>query len=73
MIAEFSGVTSAGSVSFVDLKWVFYSVLDVLSADVEASRTSFLTLNACDGSSCDFTNDSLMCLSKLPQVLTTRG
>ena len=45
VITKFGGVTSTSSVGFAELKRVFYSALDVLSADVEASETFVKTLN----------------------------
>ena len=39
VITKFGGVTSTSSVSFAELKRVFYTALDVLSGDVEASET----------------------------------
>ena len=38
VITKFGGVTSTSSDGFAELKRVFYSALDVLSADVEASE-----------------------------------
>ncbi|KAH9980191.1 hypothetical protein BGW80DRAFT_1163428 [Lactifluus volemus] len=46
VIAKFGGVTSTRSDGFAELKRVFYSALDVLSADVEASDTFVRSLNA---------------------------
>ncbi|KAH9179328.1 hypothetical protein EDB89DRAFT_1926603 [Lactarius sanguifluus] len=46
VITKFGGVTSTSSVGFAELKRVFYSALDVLSADVEASETFVKSLNA---------------------------
>jgi hypothetical protein len=46
VIAKFGGVTSTSSAGFAELKRVFYSALDVLSADVEASEKFVRTLNA---------------------------
>jgi hypothetical protein len=39
VITKFGGVTSTSSAGFAELKRVFYSALDVLSVDVEASET----------------------------------
>jgi hypothetical protein len=39
VITKFGGVTSTSSASFAEMKRVFYSALDVLSADVDASET----------------------------------
>ena len=39
VITKFGGVISTSSAGFAELKRVFYSALDVLSADVEASET----------------------------------
>ncbi len=39
MITKFGGVTSTSSSGLAELKRVFYSALDILSADVEASET----------------------------------
>ena len=46
VISKFGGVTSTSGVGFAELKRVFYSALDVLSADVEASETFVRSLNA---------------------------
>ena len=45
VITKFGGVTSTSNVGFAELKRVFYSALDVLSADVEASETFVKSLN----------------------------
>lgn len=45
VITKFGGVTSTSGVGFAELKRVFYSALDVLSADVEASETFVKGLN----------------------------
>ncbi|KAI9443299.1 hypothetical protein H4582DRAFT_2118240 [Lactarius indigo] len=45
VITKFGGVTSTSSVGFAELKRVFYSALDVLSADVEASETFVKSLD----------------------------
>lgn len=39
VITKFGGVTSTSSAGFAELKRVFYTALDVLSGDVEASET----------------------------------
>lgn len=39
VITKFGGVTSTSSAGFAELKQVFYTALDVLSSDVEASET----------------------------------
>jgi hypothetical protein len=46
VITKFGGVTSTSGVGFAELKRVFYSALDVLSADVEASETFVKSLHA---------------------------
>jgi hypothetical protein len=45
VITKFGGVTSTSSAGFAELKRVFYSALDILSADVEASETFVKALN----------------------------
>lgn len=45
VITKFGGVTSTSDVGFAELKRVFYSALDVLSADVEASETFVKSLD----------------------------
>jgi hypothetical protein len=45
VITKFGGVTSTSGVGFAELKRVFYSALDVLSADVEASETFVKSLD----------------------------
>lgn len=45
VITKFGGVTSTSGVGFAELKRVFYSALDVLSADVEASEAFVKSLN----------------------------
>ena len=45
VITKFGGVTSTSSAGFAELKRVFYSALDVLSADVEASEASVKSLS----------------------------
>jgi hypothetical protein len=39
VITKFGGVASTSSAGFAELKRVFYTALDVLSGDVEASET----------------------------------
>ena len=39
VITKFGGVTSTSSAGFAELKRVFYTALDVLSGDIEASET----------------------------------
>ncbi|KAI0248594.1 hypothetical protein BJV78DRAFT_786419 [Lactifluus subvellereus] len=51
VIAKLGGVTSTSSAGFAELKRMFYSALDVLSADVNASETFVRTLNAHSGHS----------------------
>jgi len=53
VITKFGGVISTSSAGFAELKQAFYSALDVLSADVEASETfvKALTLHVAAGSS----------------------
>lgn len=46
VITKFGGVTSTSTAGLAELKRVFYSALDVLSADVEASETFVRSLNA---------------------------
>jgi len=46
VITKFGGVTPTSGDGFAELKRVFYSALDVLSADVEASETFVKSLNA---------------------------
>ncbi|KAF8272006.1 hypothetical protein EI94DRAFT_1796647 [Lactarius quietus] len=45
VITKFGGVTSTSGAGFAELKRVFYSALDVLSADIEASETFVKSLN----------------------------
>jgi hypothetical protein len=45
VITKFGGVTSTTSDGLAELKRVFYSALDLLSADVEASETFVKTMN----------------------------
>lgn len=45
VITKFGGVTSTSGVGFAELKRVFYSALDVLSADVEASEAFVKSLD----------------------------
>jgi hypothetical protein len=51
VITKFGGLTSTSSDGLAELKKVFYSSLDVLSADVEASETLVRSLNVHGGSS----------------------
>ena len=44
VITKFGGVTSTSNAGFAELKRVFYTALDVLSGDVEASETFVKTL-----------------------------
>ncbi|KAH9989689.1 hypothetical protein BJV74DRAFT_922453 [Russula compacta] len=46
VITKFGGVTSTSTAGLAELKRVFYSALDVLSADVEASEIFVKSLNA---------------------------
>jgi len=46
VITKFGGFTSTSGIGFAELKRVFYSALDVVSADVEASETFVKSLKA---------------------------
>ncbi|KAI9509188.1 hypothetical protein F5148DRAFT_784784 [Russula earlei] len=62
VITKFGGVTSTSSDGFAELKRVFYSALDVLSADVEASERFVKALNplvATSSSSGEYLTDPL--------------
>ncbi len=50
VITKFGGVTSTSSAGLAELKRVFYSALDMLSADVEASETFVKSLDPHGGS-----------------------
>jgi len=52
VITKFGGVTSTSSSGLAELKRVFYTALDILSADVEASETFVKALGPHGQSTC---------------------
>jgi hypothetical protein len=69
VITKFGGVTSTSSAGLAELKRVFYSALDILSADVESSETFVKELNSHGWSTqIPCTTSSLICLGQTLQV-----